>query len=1210
MRALLIAFGILSISAFSNAQEVLPTEIESIHSKYGGFEFAVMMMDRTEWETYRSWEGYDQEAVIAVIKRHQNTPEYLARKEARKQQRLLRSGSCECWIEPDETYTEITPEMQQFTGGAGIDVDYSHGPLSLPFTFNLFGLEFDEFYINSKGLISFSEPVIDWTPEELPDANYNIISGYWGDADYRLTGDIFYRITPTAVYVNWVDVGYYNNHDERTVSYQIVFSEDGSVAIGGGAANVQMCYENMEWAHGDVGGEGGCCGPDPATVGIDVLNNDDEFVQFGRFNFTDDSYNGPYGGGEGEQDGCMWLNGKDLCVNVSGSDPNQPPIATETPGGGCDDTLFVCLNDTLDLNLGFLAPEPGQTISIELTDLDAVTNNGTYVENGVTYLDAFLAGTEDNVGIYNLDITATDDGTPTASTSLSFVVEVIDIVLPSLSVEGDFSICSGQETTITCNDDFDSYFWSLGCFGPECTYEFGGTFTVTASIDEGCSASQDFFIDQSLYFLPDVCIEPNPICGDDTAIVTVCDPDMDSFVEYEWDGDWNGAGGEIVIPGDTSIGVTPGSFRILITNDDGCQGQRVFNVEQVTQVIPDITIPPVCDSLYSVQFEGGYTTPDAGPLLVYMTSSEPTGWGGDNFLEVVITDADGVESNYVLASFEVFTAHTDIEVSLGDLVEITLVTGANAPVDDFSFTVYNCTTTNPEPVDNLPADGGLVYSATADCVVDPVGGTWSVGVGTGFFSDPTEFNTFFTPTSGLGIYEVCFTDDNCGYSACYEMETSTTPTGELIGPANNLVDDNTYLLCDGEAVNFQMDTTFQGTLDPIDWPQANSSQGLFAEYEFNGEGEYDLSVTLSNLCGTLDFPFTILTSNQADPELEDVIVCEDGTEVILDSGLDPSDDADLSWTFNNGTINGEDEAILTADEAGDYCIEASNECGTAEACAEVQIFVPIPNPLPAYSLDCEGGNTVLVDPLTDNDWTVTWEDGTVSDTYTATFVPHHNEWLSATFEDPLGCTSFEDSTFVWMGYPVEVGTPQPVLLPSEGPLFLCPEIPNTFQINSTFAVEWNWTIEVANQANSAIQIPGLNADETTFTTAQFDNLLDSSYYNSPLILTGTGYNPCSTGGVSGTWQVEWDNCDIIIPNIFTPGTAEGSFGKNDTFEIKGLLKYDGAILAVYDRWGNQVFYSENYDNLWNARDVSSGTHYYLLSLPNGRDFSGSVMIAR
>ena len=33
-------------------------------------------------------------------------------------------------------------------------------------------------------------------------------------------------------------------------------------------------------------------------------------------------------------------------------------------------------------------------------------------KNGITYLDAFLAGTADNVGTYFLEITATDDGTP------------------------------------------------------------------------------------------------------------------------------------------------------------------------------------------------------------------------------------------------------------------------------------------------------------------------------------------------------------------------------------------------------------------------------------------------------------------------------------------------------------------------------------------------------------------------------------------------------------------------------------------------------------------------------------------------------------------------------------------------------------------------------------------------------------------------------
>ena len=1214
MRATLFALTLVSLSSLGFAQDALPADIEAIHTKYGGFEYAVMLMDREEWDTYRNWEGYDQEAVIAVIRRHQETPEYLERKARRKQDRIMRSASCDCWIEPDENYTEITPEMQQFTAGAGIDVDYAHGPLSLPFTFNLFGIEYNEFYINSKGLISFTEPVIDWTPEEFPDANYNIIAGYWSDADYRLTGDIYYRITPEAVYVNWVDAGYYNNHDERTVSFQVVFSEDGSIEVGGGSSNVQLCYESMQWAHGDVGGQGGCCGPNPANVGVDVQNNQDNFVQFGRFNFQNDSYNGPYGDGPTEQDGCQWLNGKDFCINVSGVDPNQAPIPTETPNNGCGDTLFVCLNDTLDLNLGFIAPEEGQTVTIELTDLDAVTNNGTYVDNGITYLDAYLAGTADNVGVYDLTITATDDGAPVGETVLEFVVEVIDVELPALTVEGDFSICSGQETTITCNDDFDSYAWSFGCSGPECTYAFGGTFNVTATIDEGCSVSQDFFIYQSLYFLPDVCIEPDPICGDDTAIVSVCDDAMDTFVEYQWDDDWNGAGGEIVIPqtelGDTAIGATPGSYRILVTNDDGCQGQRVFNIEQVTQVIPEVTIPPVCDSLYTVQFSGGYTTPDAGPLLIYMFASDPSGWGGDNFLEVTVTDADGNESTYILSSFDVFTAHTNIEVSLGDLVEMVLVTGPNAPVQDFSFTVYNCTTTNPQPVEDLPAGGGLIYSATADCVVDPVGGSWTVSEGTGVFSDPTEFNTFFTPTSGLGYYEVCFTDDNCGYSACYPMETSTMPTGEFNGPNDNLIGDDIYLLCDGENANFSVDTTFQGTLDDVEWPQANTSTEFFAEYQFDEPGEYDLEVTLSNLCGAVSFPFTIISSEQGDPELEDVIVCEAGTEVILDAGLDPSEELELQWSLDDTNINGETDFTLTTDEEGEYCLEATNECGTAEACADVLIFQPIPSPLPDYSLDCEGGNTVLIDPLTDNDWTVTWEDGSVGNTFTATYIPHHDNWVSATFEDPLGCSTVEDSTFVWMGYPVNLGPSSPNLLPSETPLFLCPEIPNTFELIANNAVEWNWTIERVGQGGSAIQIPGLNTDNVTFTTAMFENLLDSAYYNNPLILTGTGYNPCTPGGLGFQWQVEWSNCEITIPNIFTPGTAEGSFGKNDNFEIKGLLKYDEPTLAVYDRWGTQVFYSENYDNLWNARDVSSGTHYYILTLPNGRTFTGSVMIQR
>ena len=30
--------------------------------------------------------------------------------------------------------------------------------------------------------------------------------------------------------------------------------------------NAQVCYLDMNWAHGDVGGSGGCCGTDPGVT--------------------------------------------------------------------------------------------------------------------------------------------------------------------------------------------------------------------------------------------------------------------------------------------------------------------------------------------------------------------------------------------------------------------------------------------------------------------------------------------------------------------------------------------------------------------------------------------------------------------------------------------------------------------------------------------------------------------------------------------------------------------------------------------------------------------------------------------------------------------------------------------------------------------------------------------------------------------------------
>ncbi|MGN6510676.1 MAG: gliding motility-associated C-terminal domain-containing protein [Chitinophaga sp.] len=85
--------------------------------------------------------------------------------------------------------------------------------------------------------------------------------------------------------------------------------------------------------------------------------------------------------------------------------------------------------------------------------------------------------------------------------------------------------------------------------------------------------------------------------------------------------------------------------------------------------------------------------------------------------------------------------------------------------------------------------------------------------------------------------------------------------------------------------------------------------------------------------------------------------------------------------------------------------------------------------------------------------------------------------------------------------------------------------------------------------------------------------------------------------------------DIFIPNIITPNGD----GKNDYFVIRGLDRYPGSTLAVYNRWGNQVYQNKNYDNRWDALGLTESTYFYILKVrtPQGdRDYKGWVEVVR
>lgn len=86
---------------------------------------------------------------------------------------------------------------------------------------------------------------------------------------------------------------------------------------------------------------------------------------------------------------------------------------------------------------------------------------------------------------------------------------------------------------------------------------------------------------------------------------------------------------------------------------------------------------------------------------------------------------------------------------------------------------------------------------------------------------------------------------------------------------------------------------------------------------------------------------------------------------------------------------------------------------------------------------------------------------------------------------------------------------------------------------------------------------------------------------------------------------------LPVPNAFSPNDD----GLNDTWEIPNIEKYPKCRILVFNRWGNQVFSSEGYQEPWDGtnrgKPLANGTYYYTIQLNNEREpEKGSVLIIR
>lgn len=85
---------------------------------------------------------------------------------------------------------------------------------------------------------------------------------------------------------------------------------------------------------------------------------------------------------------------------------------------------------------------------------------------------------------------------------------------------------------------------------------------------------------------------------------------------------------------------------------------------------------------------------------------------------------------------------------------------------------------------------------------------------------------------------------------------------------------------------------------------------------------------------------------------------------------------------------------------------------------------------------------------------------------------------------------------------------------------------------------------------------------------------------------------------------------FFIPNVFTPNGD----GVNDTFEISGIEAFQSAQLRVFNRFGNEVYRSDDYRNEWTGAGLNEGTYFYYIELTDGtgkvHQQKGHVLILR
>lgn len=167
----------------------------------------------------------------------------------------------------DGTYTAPSGCTNPSSGGTCVG-----SLVPVGFTGNFYGLNFSGVYINTNGNVTLDSPLSTFTPFGLLSTSREIIAPFFADVDTRnTTSGVVQFGTGTfdghnAFGVDWVNVGYYSSHADKTNSFQMLLVDRSDT--GAGNFDIVFNYDSILWETGDASGGVGGLGGSSARVGF------------------------------------------------------------------------------------------------------------------------------------------------------------------------------------------------------------------------------------------------------------------------------------------------------------------------------------------------------------------------------------------------------------------------------------------------------------------------------------------------------------------------------------------------------------------------------------------------------------------------------------------------------------------------------------------------------------------------------------------------------------------------------------------------------------------------------------------------------------------------------------------------------------------------------------------------------------------------------